>query len=62
MPKINKKNFLKLLPEHYRKPYEDNWIYNYAVEMEEISSQYNFSPTIIFTDSDLFFNFMSIEI
>ncbi|MFX0002488.1 MAG: hypothetical protein ACFFAA_08195, partial [Promethearchaeota archaeon] len=50
MPKINKKNFLKLLPEEYRKPYEDEWIHNYSVEVEEITKNYKFSPQIVFSD------------
>ncbi|MFX1429069.1 MAG: homoaconitate hydratase [Promethearchaeota archaeon] len=50
MPKINKKNFLKLLPEEYRKQYEDEWIHNYSVEVEEITKNYKFSPQIIFSD------------
>jgi isopropylmalate/homocitrate/citramalate synthase len=50
MPKINKSNFLRLLPEDYRQLYEDEWIHNYSVEVEEITKNYKFSRQIVFSD------------
>ncbi|MHA1269458.1 MAG: LeuA family protein [Candidatus Helarchaeota archaeon] len=51
MPKISKERFLKLLPEEYRKPYEEGWAHNYAVEIDEIKKQYKFASSITFSDT-----------
>ena len=51
MVKINKQRFLKNLPESYREPYEKGWAHNYAVEIEDITKQYNFSSNINFADT-----------
>jgi len=51
MVKINKQRFLKNFPESYREPYEKGWAHNYAVEIEEVTKQYNFSSNINFADT-----------
>ena len=51
MPKIKLEKFLKLLPEEYRKPYEEGWAHNYAVEVEDIKKHYKFSSSITITDT-----------
>lgn len=51
MPKIKLEKFLKLLPEEYRKPYEEGWVHNYAVEVEDVKKHYRFSSNITITDT-----------
>ena len=51
MVKINKQRFLKNLPESYREAYEKGWAHNYAVEIEDVTKQYNFSSNINFADT-----------
>ena len=51
MPKINLKKYLKLLPDEYKRPYEEGLVHNYAVEIEEVTNQYKFSAGIQITDT-----------
>lgn len=51
MVKVDKERFLKNLPEDYREPYIKGWAHNYAVEIEDITKQYNFSSNINFADT-----------
>ncbi|MBD3229708.1 MAG: hypothetical protein GF329_16120 [Candidatus Lokiarchaeota archaeon] len=51
MVRINLKRYLKRIPEEYRKPYEEGWAHNYAVEIEDVTEQYNFSSSIQFSDT-----------
>ncbi|MHA1230007.1 MAG: LeuA family protein [Candidatus Helarchaeota archaeon] len=51
MPKISLEKFLRLMPEEYRKPYEEGWIHNYAVEVEEVKKHYKFASSITFSDT-----------
>lgn len=51
MVKINMQRYLKLLDEAYREPYEKGWAHIYAVEVEEVVKQYNFSSNINFADT-----------
>ncbi|TFF88285.1 MAG: hypothetical protein EU549_03305, partial [Promethearchaeota archaeon] len=51
MVKISLKRYLKRIPEEYRKPYEEGWVHNYAVEIEDVTKQYNFSSSIQFSDT-----------
>ncbi|NHI91519.1 MAG: homoaconitate hydratase [Candidatus Lokiarchaeota archaeon] len=50
MVKVNMKNFLKGLPPERREIFEKGWIHNYALEPEELVSQYNFG-SITFADT-----------
>ena len=45
------KRFLKLLPEDYREPYETGMLHNYTVEVPEVTEQFNFSSSIVISDT-----------
>jgi isopropylmalate/homocitrate/citramalate synthase len=51
MVKVDKERFMKNLPKDYAEWYEKGWIHNYAVEVEEVTKQYNFSSNINFADT-----------